>query len=170
MVLQNKDFYPIKTYPFFEHSMSQQFLDPLASLLELYSRLGPTEQVWIQLVISPVNDHWTKAAAHEVKKIIGEKAAHKKGPVLEIAGKVSTDLYQAVTATIIPPSAAHEEKKQERQPSYTFLPPGEQTKVQGIQMKIAKLGFEVKFRMIYWAKKEFMNKTTGVLGVIGALK
>lgn len=170
LILQTKDFYPIKTYPFFEHTMSQQFLDPLSSLLELYSKLGPTEQVWLQLVISPINEHWTKAANHEVKKIIGEKEKHAKHPAVEIAGNVTTGLYQAVTATIIPPGKKEEKRLDTRQPSYTYLPPGEQAKVQGIQMKIAKLGYEVKFRMIYWAKKEFMNKTTGVLGVIGAIK
>lgn len=170
IVLANKTFYPIKTYPFFEHSMSQQFLDPMSSLLELFAHLGPTEQVWLQLVVSPIDSRWTKAAEHEVKKIIGEKEKHKVHPAAEIAGNVATGLYQSVTSTIVPPGGGHEDKKPEKQASFTYLPPGEQEKVKGIQMKITKLGYEVKFRMIYIAKKEYMNKTTGVNGVIGALK
>ena len=49
LVPYNKQVYPFRTYPFFEHSMTQTFLDPLASLLEIMGRLGPSEQVWLQL-------------------------------------------------------------------------------------------------------------------------
>ncbi len=167
--LYNKEIYPIRTYPFFEHSLSQQYLDPLASLLELLSRLGPTEQVWIQLVISPIDDRWTKAAGHEVNKIIGTKTEHKK-PLGGIPSQVTSGLYEAVTATVIPPGKKEERPKVERQPSYTYLSPGEQTKVQGIQMKLAKLGYETKFRYLYLASTEVMNKTKGVNGVVGAIK
>ncbi|MFA4845704.1 MAG: hypothetical protein WC654_04055, partial [Patescibacteria group bacterium] len=57
-VLQNKEAYPIRTYVEFEHTLSQEFKDPMAAFLEALSKLGVGEHIWTQIIIKPVSDHW----------------------------------------------------------------------------------------------------------------
>ncbi|MFH1171551.1 MAG: hypothetical protein V1778_03370, partial [bacterium] len=176
MILYNKDIYPFRTYPFFEHSMTQQFLDPLSSLLEIMGRLGPTEQVWLQLVIIPSDDSWKARAKSEVKELLGEKPKPK--PLLplgmgDVPRNVATGLYESMVASILPPTEwGAGAKKEEKKDKLKFgdLTSGEKNTVEAIQMKTAKIGWLTKFRMIYLAKKELLNKGRGVSGVLGSIK
>ena len=52
-VFAKPDAYPIKLHMDFEHSLSQEFKDPMASLLETLNKKGPGEQFWLQFVITP---------------------------------------------------------------------------------------------------------------------
>lgn len=168
MVLYNKNPFPIKTYPFFEHSLSQQFLDPLASLLEIMSRLGPTEQVWLQLVVSPADSAWRKEGEAQVKKALG--GAPPPRFLATSPGRLATGVYETVTATLLPPLPAGTTVTKKEGKKFSELTPGERNTIEAIQMKASKLGWYTKFRVVYVAKKELMNKGRGVSGILGALK
>lgn len=177
LVPYNKQVYPFRTYPFFEHSMTQTFLDPLASLLEILGRLGPTEQAWLQIVMIPSDDEWKKESLTEIKKILGDKPVPKSLLPLglgQIPGHVATGLYESMTASLIPPSdfAAAANRKDEKKEKIKFseLTSGVKGTIEAIEMKAGKLGWKVKFRMIYLAKKELLNKGRGVSGVLGSIK
>lgn len=176
LVPYNKHVYPFRTYPFFEHSMTQTFLDPLASLLEIMGRIGPSEQVWLQLVIVPSDDSWKAESLAEVKKLLGDKPKAK--PLLplglgEIPGQVATGLYESMVASILPTSEwGTEGKKEEKKDKLKFsdLTSGGKGSIEAIEMKAGKLGWNTKFRMVYIAKKELLNKGRGIAGVLGAIK
>ncbi len=174
MKLAKSDVYPLKTYPFFEHSLSQKFMDPMASILELLGRMGPGEQFWLQMVIAPVNSSWRKKGISEIKKLIGKKEEKKKNlDFWYFPSQIGKGLSESITASIIPPTEMDKAKqqKQEREwPSMMqHLSPDEREIVEAIGMKIAKLGFMTKMRFIYGARKEIMNKAKGVDGFLGAL-
>lgn len=169
IVPYNKQMYPFRTHPFFEHSLTQQFLDPLSSLLEILSRLGPTEQVWLQLVIAPADDSWKDEAKAEVKKLLGDKPLPK--PLLGgIPGQVTTGVYEAFTSTLFAPPGAPAKPERKEKAKYGDLTAGEKSTIEAIQMKVSKLGWNTKFRMVYLAKKGLLNKGKGVSGVLGAVK
>lgn len=168
MLLYNKQVYPIRTYPFFEHSLTQQFLDPLASLLEILSKLGPTEQVWIQLVLSPASDEWKEEGRDEVKRLLGDVPAPQ--PFLGGAPQAFyRDVYQMITASIIEPVPQEKPEKKEKI-KYSELTGGQKTVVEAMEIKTAKLGWYTRFRVVYLAKKDYFMKSRGVAGVLGALK
>lgn len=169
--------YPIKTYPFFEHSLSQQFLDPLASLLELMGRLGPTEQVWLQIVMTPAGTEWQDGAEGEVKKRLGisKEAAKRLLGIGQLAGYVTGTAYSAfetALASLVKPGTYENKKKEEKKEGKKFsdLTPGEKSVIEAIQIKISKLGWETKFRFVYLAQKEYFGPSRGVTGIMGALK
>lgn len=173
LTLYNKDVYPIRTYPFFEHTLSGNFLDPMASLLEILGRLGPSEQVWLQIVIAPSDDSWKAGATTEIKRMLGEMK--KKGGVLplDIPRQVAQGMFESLTASIIPPEAFGTSAKTEKPKvakKFSELTMGEKGITEAIEMKTAKLGWKSKVRMLYIAKKEFMNRSKGIAGVLGALK
>lgn len=168
LVLYNKDVFPFRTYPFFEHQQTQTFLDPLASLLEILGRLGPTEQVWIQLVLTPADDKWKDRAKKMVRELIGDKPTPKQF-MGGYPATMSKTLYEMVTATLITPGEPAKPEKKEK-PKFSELTIGEKGVTEAIQMKAGKLGWNTRFRVVYLAKKEFFTKGRGVAGVLGAIK
>jgi hypothetical protein len=174
--LTRPDPYPIRTYPFFEHSLSQKFMDPMASMLELMSRMGPGEHLWLQILVYPANPAWREKGLAIIRKLIGKKEEKKKGiDVWYFPTQVVKGLGESVTASIIPPSDLDnptQQKKQEREwPSMMqHLSPDEREIVEAIGMKIAKIGFTTKIRFIYAARKEILQKAKGVDGFVGALQ
>ena len=73
LILMKEDAYPIRTYPDFEKdiAMDEQRIDPMASLLEVMSKLEQGEQVWIQTLIRPVYDDWKKEGEKLRDKLVG---------------------------------------------------------------------------------------------------
>lgn len=165
----NDDIYPIRTYPFFEHSLSQSLLDPMASLLELLGRLGPTEQIWLQMVMTPC-DNWLDRAKSAVKKIMGVKETKSLNPLLEISSHVTKGLYESATYYLLPQSGEPAKPERPERPSFIALSTGDKGLIEGIQMKASKIGWQVRFRFLYLGKKPYFSKSRGVTGIMGALK
>lgn len=162
--------YPIKCYKEFEHQMGPsetQFKDPMASLMDLCGSLRQGEQLWFQMLVVPTGFDWPKESEKEINKILGRKKKHKPGLAvkgLEALGEASEVIYPIWGE--IDPSKAKEEKPK----TMMDLDPGEKRKVEAIQLKASQLGFEAKFRFVYIAKKEVMNKSKVVNGTVGFMK
>ncbi|MFA6391411.1 MAG: hypothetical protein WCW66_01475 [Patescibacteria group bacterium] len=171
--LEKKEAYPIRTYKNFEHTLSQTFADPMASILEGLSRLQPGEQTWIQIVITPVSSSWTESADRVVKKLVGEKVAPKKSafgvlsPITDtlkgFGDEASNQILGGGTSTV--KSEPDKQPKSQMQ----FLTPGARGAVEAIQEKMSKIAFRTKIRLIYVAKKEIFDRKRGVNPVIGGL-
>lgn len=158
--LQKDEVYPIVTYPSMEHTLTQQYVDPMASTLEIFSRMQEGEQAWLQIVIwPPLKDLWKDKGFELVKKIIGR---NKKGEERFI--KALQDFGDIILPT------GEVEKKIELPSMMMHLSPGEKKIVEGIQEKISKLGFYTKIRMIYVARKEKFNKSTRKPALAGAMR
>jgi len=162
--------YPIKCYKEFEHQMGPsetQFKDPMASLMDLCGSLRQGEQLWFQMLVVPTGFDWPKESEKEINKILGRKKKYKPGlgiKSLEALGEASEVIYPIWGE--IDPSKAKEEKPK----TMMDLDPGEKRKVEAIQLKASQLGFEAKFRFVYIAKKEVMNKSKVVNGTVGFMK
>jgi len=177
LVLTNKDFYPIRTYPEFEHSLSQELKDPMAALLEIMSRLQKGEYLGLQIIITPtMAKEWRKQAKEYVMKLIGKETGKKPGKDLFWLPRMTTHgLVESLTATLIEPTPWGETAKKENNDQKGFslmqyLSPGERNRVEAIENKLSKIVFETKFRMIYWGKRNVFHKGRGVNAVIGAIK
>ncbi|MFA5134686.1 MAG: hypothetical protein WC505_02745 [Patescibacteria group bacterium] len=166
--------YPIKTYPNFEHSLSQKFLDPMASLMEILSRMGPGEHLWYQLVISPVTEDWKQKGISLINKLIGKKDGAKSvADWLYFPREIGKGLSESFTASIIPPTEMEGPQRQRNIQDWPsqmqHLSPAERDIVEAIGMKISKIGYESKLRMIYGAKKKNAQLSKGLDGVIGTV-
>ncbi len=171
LTLANKDCYPINTYTHFEHELSQEFKDPMAALLEVLAKLGKGEQLWIQLIVSPSNQDWKDAGAKEVKKIIGEKVESKKN-IIDHFSDLPLKAIEFAGETILPTLSEAPAKKEEKKEKNLIqsMTGREKGVVDAIQMKMAKIGFKCRLRVVYLAKKENFSKARGAAPVIGALQ
>lgn len=177
MALTNDQVYPIRTYPQWEHSLTQTFLDPLASLLEMMGRMQNGEQMWFQLVLRPNGDNkWREKGLAMINKIIGLKSAKKKsGGVLtmlsEAPGQLATGTWDTLTRTLFEPDGSTSRSKDDNAPPSMMmhLPSNVKAVVEAIGMKISKLGFDTKFRTLYFGRHDLFSKSR-VAAITGAVK
>jgi len=167
---KEKPAYPIKCYQEFEHQMGPsetQFKDPMASLMDLCGSLRQGEYLWFQMITIPISFDWVKESMKEVDKIFGRKAKHKPslaaksvaalGELSEVVYSIWGDIEGGV-------------QEEARPKTMMDLTPDEKRKVEGIQLKAAKVGFEAKFRAVYIAKREVFDKAKVANGLVGYMK
>jgi len=146
LILARENYYPIKTYQFFEETQDEKRLDPLAAIIETMSNLKEDEWVGIQVLISPTGEAngnmWAKEGIEKIEEMAGRKSAKKK--------KESALLTWARNIFWAPAEQPvwGEEKKTDA-PTLKFLHPAEQEIAKGIGNKVSKIGFETIIRFVY---------------------
>ncbi|MFH1582719.1 MAG: hypothetical protein ABIB72_00160 [Candidatus Falkowbacteria bacterium] len=172
--LTKNSVYPIKTYKHFEHQMGEpetQYKDPMAVIMDLMGIMKKGEQLWYQILAIPIEHTWSDQGDDEIKKIIGEKVNSDRlvdkviNGVVEFMGIISEMIY-SLWADI------DTKKAEEKEPQFKMmnLKPRQKKQVEEIQEKVGKLGFAVKIRYLYIAKKEMMNKNKVAYGFTGYMK
>jgi len=169
-ILAKPNPYPIKTYEFFEESISERRLDPISTITEIMSRLKKGEAIWLQYLIRPVPDDW-KEEGEEIRDSIMQrkKPEEKKGFIRGLIDGFFEFLKNLSLASVEHPTWATDEKKEEKSVGLYQLSPGEQNILKGIENKISKLGFETAIRLIYIDKKDSFTSSNS-MAVSGAIK
>lgn len=167
-VLTKPAAYPIKTFEeFFEPqgekiSAEEKRIDPMMSLLESMSKLGPGEQFWLQYITTPISDHddpWKK----EAKKIIGEISKRPEKKEKSLIEELKEIFEQVVFGPQKEGSGASakykwiEPQKTEIEDRELLLTPGERDILSKIENKVKKAVFRTTVRGIYVAKRENWN-------------
>ncbi len=156
MILRNPDYYPIRTYPMFEEAVDERRVDPMASIIEVSSRLKEDEQIWIQIMIRPTGDDWRKAGEAFVNKLLGVEEKKEKSSGFPGLGFGLSDLLRAPFEH--PNTEVNKKKDDKLNFKLLMLTPGQKDLVEGINQKIAKLGFETTIRFLFIDKRETFKK------------
>ena len=160
LALVKEDAYPLQTHPYFEEKAldmdSIKRLDPLASILEIFSTFRPGESFVIQLLVKPVGDDWTKKAQNEIDKLLGKEVKKDKSLGDVIFGPLDDILLGDALA-----------KKEETRDKKLSAPEEEQAKAIG--RKASKIGFLSAIRIMYIAKTDVFHRYH-FSAVMGALK
>ncbi|MFA5076670.1 MAG: hypothetical protein WC480_04635 [Patescibacteria group bacterium] len=159
----NKEYYPIRTYDaFVADAPKKQYHDPMAAILENMAKLGPGEQFWWQVIITPTNQRaWQHEAGHYLEQLLHQKG-HSKG----IFGHILDGIAGIAEAIIGIFSAAPET---ETKPEAPELKVKDKVAAEGIQKKVAKVVVRAKLRVVYIARKEVFNKHKVKEGFLGAM-
>lgn len=168
-ILEKADYYPIRTFLSFEERQAERRLDPMASFLEILSKLGPNENIFIQYLIKPTGKKdWIDEGIEAVNKLIGKETKTKKSwfeNIFEGFGEFIANLLGAVA--IYPEWG--EAKKEETRAAIQNLSPGNKLIAEAIENKISKLAFKVCIRFAYIARRDIFNKAN-MAAVSGAFK
>jgi hypothetical protein len=79
-ILTKPDVYPIRTYKFFEESVTGKMVDPLASIIELMSQIGPGQHLWLQYVSVPAIPRWGETIGQQqIDDWLKERTEVKEG-------------------------------------------------------------------------------------------
>ena len=163
-------YYPIRTWTEFEDKATQTTADPMASLLEIMASLPPGEQIWFQIVVTPVSHKWKDKGDKLVKKLIGAKAETEYNAFERVLYGTLNTLGFIGEQTIGYGPASPEEKSDAPRSQMLFLSPGEGAVVEALEKKLAKIGFKCRLRALYIGRRETFSKKRIVSPIIGAIK
>lgn len=171
LILIKPDPYPIRTYEYWEAIAEERRLDPLASLMEVLSKLKQGEQIWIQFLIKPTGLKWVEEGKALVNELIGKKPKKKEsfwGKFSIVPEFLRNLLWAPFTEPVW--SESKKESEKETPPSLmTFLSPGEKEIVEAVEKDISKLGFDVAIRFLYIARRDIFSRVN-VAALMGCFK
>lgn len=162
-ILSRPDVYPLKTYPkFFEETESakeEKRIDPMATLLEGMAKMGPGEQLWIQIAASSVvstediKEGGTYNFVAEGRKVADKLA--KRTPTAK-SKPILIEAFEEMATGKMPGADEAEKAKESKMimPPEMRLTPGERDIVEGVENKVAKRCFMCFIRFIYLAKRD----------------
>ncbi len=151
-ILRAPNCYPIRTYPMFEEAVEERRVDPMAMIIETVSKLKDDERIWIQIMARPTGDDWKDKGMAIVDKLTGREEKKKKKPFFSSIFGVTME--EVLRSPFQHPSLEVERKREEGTNfRILMLTPGQREVVEGIERKIAKLGFETNIRFLYIDKR-----------------
>jgi len=168
--------YPIKTYEsFFEPqgeriAAEEKRMDPLISLLESMSKVGPGEHYWVQITTVPIVEHDEPEWRAEGQKIINKiaKRKEKKEPTLmEDLARVAKEVAMGPEKEGEGESASYSwaplEEDEETGELKISLTPGEREIITEIENKMKKPAFRTNIRGVYVARREVWKAPNRVI-------
>jgi len=175
MILESKqgDFVPFKTWPEFEHSMSQELKDPLAVILEQLSRMRPGECFVMQIATELCSQKWKDEGLKFINKTYGIKDDKPKsgnlfGELLNIPGEFASHITGVDLSGILGGAPAEVKKDDDIWRAFKITI-AEKALVEAVANKISRIGLKTKIRLVYYAKKEIFVKHMRVPMVKGML-
>lgn len=153
-VLEKSQYYPIKTFLNFE-------VDPIASITAVLANLQDNEQVWIQNIISPVNERWQKDAQKYIDAVKSGKSINEP-----IRKKILKKFQRVITEVI---SQAISGPREPVKPSEIKLSSTQEEGLKAIDQKISKLGFKTKIRVLAISHDEESARAK-IASIMGAYK
>lgn len=160
--LSKPDYFPLRTYPQFEHMLTQTFEDPMSLMMETFSAMKKGEMMALQIIATPTDDDWRKKGEKAIKKMLGKGEPEKKGFVDQALGLAGELASYAATG-----GAAAASEKKEDYLKMLAMSPGERHLVESMEMKLSKVGLICKFRYIQYGPIEtFAIKYYAVKGFL----
>ncbi|TSD02332.1 MAG: Uncharacterized protein Athens071425_1 [Parcubacteria group bacterium Athens0714_25] len=163
-MLIKPDAYPIRSYSWFEESVTGKMIDPLSSLVEAMGTAGPGQQLWFQIIIIPEELNYYNSGRVLIDKLAGRVKKENPG-ILSGVGKDFVDVIKGVFQGIFSPvefSPAKENKKEEV-PLEFRLTPGEKDAMKAIEESMGKAVFLTKIRFLVVGKRQGFDRS-----IIGA--
>ncbi|MCE7936945.1 DUF87 domain-containing protein [Candidatus Saccharibacteria bacterium CPR2] len=152
LTLGDNEVLPIKTFPNFE-------VDPLAGITATLAKLEQEdEELWIQILARPVDDSWHKKGQRFINLI-------KNGG--GFLGNGSSNFVGALTHGLLALWRAPTEASAKS--AAPELSERDRSRIQAVQEKTTKLGYQVKIRIVYLGNDERTAKLR-MQAMIGSFK
>jgi hypothetical protein len=170
-LLDNEDLYPIKTYKYFEESVTGKMIDPLAGIIETMSKIGPGQHLWLQFIVTPLHPKVAEKLQGTVDDFLGrvEESHGMFAGALHDLKDIFSNIFKGMMGGEVI-FASPEEKAKDEAPVEFRLTPGEKEKLKALEENVGKQMFRTRMRHIYIGRREVFDKGTGVSAFIGAIK
>lgn len=171
-VLARESAYPIKTYEkFFEPqgeriTAEEKRLDPIISLLESMSRLGPGEYYWMQFIFMPIKPDveapWFLKQSEDIIATISKRPQKKELTFLDdlshtfyqlLAGPEKEGSGESATYKWLEQTVSESDERE------MVLTPGEREIITEVENKVKKPIYQAVLRGVYVAKRENWKST-----------
>lgn len=172
-VLVKPDLYPLKTYRFFEETVTGKMIDPLAGLIETMAKTGPGQYIWLQFIITPFSEKWYATGQGTIDEFLGKVKEAKQSMIGRLFSDildVLANIGRGIMGQEVVFGGAAESAKKEEQPLEFRLSPGQKKVLEALENNLGKQMFKTRMRHVYVGRRETFNKPTGVSSFIGAIK
>lgn len=153
-VLQEPDVWMIRTYKSWElekESEAKRKADPISHLAELSASLKPGEQVWIQLLISPLVPGRWREKAQAYRRTFDKPQTEKPDAFSQVSQGVGDFLGLFAGKEPVP-------EKEEQQPRY-YVSTMEKVAIEVLGLKIEAPHYQTNLRAIYWGPREVFDRS-----------
>lgn len=150
LTLAKDYFHPIKTFVDFQ-------VDPLSAITGSVERLNNDEQVWMQLMIRPLDDIWQEAGFEYVSKVKkGESLVVEDQPnfIIQMLNDVVNELITLPSFMIKSLLPGGEEAAPEKKEAKVELNAGQELELKAVENKMNKPGFETALRIVAISQTE----------------
>ncbi len=156
IILEKENYYPIKTYSYFEELKEEKRIDPISSFAESIAKLQKSEWFILEILIKPLSDKDEEKFINEGKKQTNTMLGKKEEKItwLDWIGAFFRNLLVGLFEPLVWPTK--EEKKNE--PSIV-LSSGEKDVIKSIENKIKQLSFNTSIRLLYISPKKIFNES-----------
>ncbi len=171
LTLLKPDAYPIKTYKYFEEDVTGKMIDPLASVLEHISTLGPGQHMWLQYIVRADRPTWFNDwGKGSVDEFLG-KVAKPQGLFERIIHDIKDVFGGVLMGWHTPPefSSLESSNGDDEQPVEFRLTPGEKQTLKALEENISKNMFSVTSRLLVIGKKDFFSGAN-ITGIMTSIK
>lgn len=153
------NFFPIKTFRDFE-------TDPISSVTSSVASIGEGEQVWLQILVSPIADVWQKEGFNYVKLV--REGKNVEGPsfaktFMNAVGREAFGIAKgtAIGAFTLPPSADEIKKKASaaQKPEVVRISAGQEVELKAIENKLSRMGYQTVVRIVSVAESDAKVET-----------
>ena len=145
--LSREFIFPIKTFRDFE-------VDPLSAITSALEAVGEDEQLWVQLLVRPVEDFW-QDRGHEYVKMVREGISpvtlNPQDVMIDVGKNILSIGGNVVTHIMKGPQLVEEPRPGSQ---YIRLSAGQELTLKMLENKLSKIGFETKIRMVAIAKNK----------------
>ncbi|PIV10403.1 MAG: hypothetical protein COS49_00670 [Candidatus Portnoybacteria bacterium CG03_land_8_20_14_0_80_41_10] len=171
LVLTKEDAYPIRTYTAFEKDilLEEQRIDPVASLLEVMSKLKEGENIWIQTLVRPVMSEWRKSCEKLRDKILNRAVARAPGELKKEALAWKDESRNQLHFLLAGPSSTSPAVEERKINPLDWMTKSEKDVLTALEENINKIAFEIIIRFVYSAPSDIFSKSN-VSAVIGCYK
>ncbi|MDD2766497.1 MAG: hypothetical protein PHH40_01870 [Candidatus Moranbacteria bacterium] len=172
-LLAGEDLYPIKTYKYFEETVTGKMIDPLAGLVESMAKIGPGQHLWLQFIVTPLSPKIAKELQGTIDAFLGKKVEEKSGifGILILNLKdIVMNLGKGIMGQELSFSSSEGKVSKDESPVEFRLTPGEKERLKALESNIGKQMFRTRMRHVYVARRSVFDKSTGVSAFIGAIK
>lgn len=141
LVLARDFIFPIKTFRDFE-------VDPLAAITSALTDVKAGEQLWVQILVRPVEDFWQERGHDYVKMVregISPVTLNPQDVVIDV-GKSILSLGGNMASNLMRGPQPVEEPRPGSQ--YVRLSAGQELTLKMLENKLSKIGFETKVRLV----------------------
>ena len=161
------DPYPIRTYKYFEESVTGKMIDPLAGLVETMGKLGPGQKIWFQYVVIPLHETWN-AEEHEIIDKLAGRVGEKTGVFSGLLNDLG-DIFGNLGKGLFGPVEFAKKEEKEESPLEFRLTPVEKEILKAVENNLGKNMFRIKMRFIYLGRRENFDKSA-VSSFVGGIK
>jgi hypothetical protein len=163
--LTKDEIFPIKTFTSFE-------VDPLAGMTTALASLADQEEIWIQVLLRPIDDSWHKRSLDYVEEVRTGKKTVTLSQMLFADWKkrlatAPLKFIGALFGAAFKPAGA--EGKKEDKKDKVELSPGATTLLTAVETKAQKLGYETRIRAMYIGNSDDAAKTR-IQALVGGFK